>query len=185
MVKLNKIYTRTGDEGTTGLVGGERRNKSDIRVAAYGTIDEANSVIGIARTYTNGETDLMLARIQQDLFDLGADIATPLSENENALRIIEKQVLRLEQEIDEMNAELSPLNSFILAGGEKSSAHLHLARTVVRRAERLICELAEKEKINYIGLQYINRLSDHLFVTARFLNDKGKKDVLWIAGINR
>ena len=208
MVKLNKIYTRTGDEGTTGLVGGERRSKSDIRVVAYGTIDEANSVIGIVRTYTNGEADLMLARIQQDLFDLGADIATPYDMEELAgderseatsdqvgaqpvrrmsanLRIIETQVLRLEQEIDAMNAELSPLNSFILPGGEKSSAHLHLARTVVRRAERLMFELAEKEQINHFALQYINRLSDHLFVAARFLNDMGNKDILWIAGINR
>ncbi len=186
MVKLTKIYTRGGDKGMTSLVGGERRAKHDLRVEAYGTVDEANSAIGMARVYTKGESDKILARIQQDLFDLGADLSTPFSKKfEKALRIIPVQVTRLEKEIDKMNAELKPLESFILPGGSEASANLHLARTIARRAERQIFALAEKEKVNDAALKYINRLSDHLFVMARYLNAKGKKDVLWQPGINR
>jgi len=186
MVKLTRIYTRGGDKGMTSLVGGERRAKHDLRVEAYGTVDEANACIGIARTYTKDEADVMLARIQQDLFDLGADLSTPHSPKfSKALRIVPGQVTRLEREIDAMNAALQPLNSFILPGGKKASAALHLARTIARRAERLICELSSMETINNVALQYMNRLSDHLFVMARFLNAKGKKDVLWKPGVNR
>ena len=186
MVRLTKIYTRGGDKGMTSLTGGERRAKYDLRVEAYGTVDEANACIGLARLYTKGVTDEMLARIQQDLFDLGADLSTPHSAKfAKALRIIPLQVTRLEREIDAMNAELKPLNSFILPGGKKTSAFLHLARTVARRAERLVCELSSMEAINVVALQYLNRLSDHLFVLARFLNAKGKKDVLWKPGANR
>lgn len=186
MVKLTKIYTRSGDKGTTSLTGGERRPKNDIRVEAYGTIDETNSAIGVARLYTEGKQDAMLARIQQDLFDLGADLSTPHAPKfDKALRIIPEQVTRIEKEIDHMNAVLAPLDSFVLPGGKKVSAHLHLARTICRRAERLICELSSMEEINPVALHYINRLSDHLFVMARFLNAKGKKDVLWKAGATR
>lgn len=186
MVKLTKIYTRGGDKGMTSLTGGERRPKYDLRVESYGTVDETNSVIGIARLHTKGETDEMLARIQQDLFDAGADLSTPFSPKfEKALRITPVQVTRLEREIDAMNAKLAPLDSFVLPGGKKASAYLHLARTVARRAERLVCELMAMEPVNPAALQYLNRLSDHLFVMARFLNAKGKKDVLWKPGVNR
>ena len=186
MVKLNKIYTRTGDKGMTSLVGGVPRSKYDLRVVAFGSVDEANGTIGLARMHTQGEPDAALARIQQDLFDLGADLATPPEgDYEGALRIIDKQVVRLENEIDAMNEHIAPLNSFILPGGSPASAYLHLARTIVRRAEREMFELAQKEPVGEPALQYINRLSDHLFVMARALNDNGKADVLWVPGLNR
>lgn len=186
MVKLNKIYTKTGDKGDTGLSDGSRRAKYDLRVEAYGTVDEANSAIGIARLYAKPEHDEMLARIQNDLFDLGADLSTPFSDGEDkALRIIEKQTLRLENEIDEVNKNIPPLNSFVLAGGSKASAFLHLARTIVRRAERISCELSTKEKTNPEAIKYLNRLSDFLFVLARAENNNGKDDVLWIPAANR
>ena len=186
MVTLTKIYTRTGDKGKTRLIGGRECVKHELRVEAYGTVDEANSAIGIARLYSKGEADKMLSRIQHDLFDLGADLATPYTTSKKApLRIQPEQVKRLESEIDSMNAALSPLDSFVLPGGSEASAHLHLARTIVRRAERLTSALMAKEKVNIEAFKYLNRLSDHLFVMARFLNDKGKKDVLWKPGVNR
>lgn len=186
MVKLTKIYTRGGDKGMTSLTGGERRPKYDLRIEAYGTVDETNACIGLARLHTKGKTDVMLERIQQDLFDLGADLSTPSEPKKGkALRIVLAQVKRLEQEIDIMNAELAPLASFVLPGGKEASAHLHLARTVCRRAERLVCELSGMESINDVAVQYLNRLSDHLFVMARYLNGKGKRDVLWKPGANR
>ncbi|MFO0390008.1 MAG: cob(I)yrinic acid a,c-diamide adenosyltransferase [Alphaproteobacteria bacterium] len=186
MVKLNKIYTRTGDEGTTGLTGGERRNKYDLRVKAYGTVDEANAAIGMARIYSQGVHDDMLMRIQHDLFDLGADLSTPMvTGGDKALRIIQSQIDRLEQEIDSLNEHLAPLNSFVLPGGTELSANLHLARTVVRRAERVACELAVKEKVNLLAIKYLNRLSDFLFVLSRAANGNGAKDVLWKPGVNR
>lgn len=169
----------------TSLTGGERRIKYDLRIETYGTVDETNAAIGLARLYTKDQADLMLARIQQDLFDLGADLSTPHSPKfSKALRITPLQVTRLEKEIDAMNSVLAPLNSFVLPGGKKASAFLHLARTICRRAERLVCELSGAEIINNVALQYLNRLSDHLFVMARFLNAKGKKDVLWKPGKN-
>ncbi|GLQ05339.1 cob(I)yrinic acid a,c-diamide adenosyltransferase [Sneathiella chinensis] len=189
MVKLTKIYTRGGDKGQTSLGDGSRVPKDSIRVESYGDVDELNAVIGIARLHTDGdaEADGMLGRIQNDLFDLGADLCTPHSDNPKypPLRIAEEQVTRLEQEIDSLNAELSPLNSFILPGGSAASAHLHHARTVCRRAERRMVSLAEVDKINEISIRYINRLSDFLFVLARSLNDKGARDVLWVPGANR
>lgn len=189
MVKLNKIYTRTGDDGTTGLVRGPRRFKYDLRVACYGTVDEANSVVGVCRLLTTSmpKIDSMLARIQNDLFDLGADLCAPEEGRRGGerLRIAETQVERLEREIDAMNAELQPLTSFILPGGTAVAAHLHLARTIARRAERLIVELGQQEKLGAPVIKYINRLSDHLFVAGRFANDKGKRDVLWTPGANR
>lgn len=192
MVKLNKIYTRTGDKGTTGLGSGERRLKSDLRIAAFGTVDEANSCIGMARLHTpqdNPEIDAMLGRIQNDLFDLGADLAMPDTGKPldyEPLRIIAAQVERVEKDIDALNANLDPLRSFILPGGSPASAALHLARTVARRAERLMVELAQKpdEHVNPEGLKYINRVSDFLFVAARAVNDNGKADVLWVPGKN-
>jgi cob(I)alamin adenosyltransferase len=186
VVRLTKIYTRGGDKGMTSLTGGERRVKYDLRIETYGTVDETNAAIGVARLHTKGESDAMLARIQQDLFDLGADLSTPHGPKFNkALRITPLQVARLEREIDQMNASLRPLDSFVLPGGKKASAYLHLARTICRRAERLVCELSGAETINHAALQYLNRLSDHLFVMARFLNARGKKDVLWKPGLNR
>jgi cob(I)alamin adenosyltransferase len=186
MVKLNKIYTRTGDEGTTGLVDGSRRPKHALRIAAYGTVDEANAVIGLVRLHTAGTPeDAMLSRIQNDLFDLGADLATPEGAFEGALRIQPSQTERLEQEIDAMNAELQPLNSFVLPGGSAASAYLHQARTVVRRAERLATETQEGDPLNPEAIRYLNRLSDHLFVMSRYLNDRGAADVLWVPGKNR
>ncbi len=191
MVKLNKIYTRTGDDGTTGLATGKRRLKSDLRVEAYGTVDEANAAIGLARLHTQGsEIDGMLERIQNDLFDLGADLSTPETGEEmkwEPLRIFDTQVERLEQDIDALNASLEPLRSFILPAGSPASAHLHLARTVARRAERLMVALSalEGENVNPAALKYINRVSDFLFVAARSLNDNGKADVLWKPGENR
>ncbi|HSO42098.1 MAG TPA: cob(I)yrinic acid a,c-diamide adenosyltransferase [Rhodospirillales bacterium] len=187
MVTLTKIYTRGGDKGETSLGDGRRVAKNDLRVAAYGTVDETNSVIGLARLHVAGEVDAMLGRIQNDLFDLGADLCTPEDgrKAEGALRIVDAQVERLEREIDAMNADLKPLTSFILPGGSPAAAHLHHARTVARRAERLVCGLAEGEAINAAAIRYINRLSDHLFVLGRVLNDKGAADVLWVPGGNR
>ncbi|MGE3713697.1 MAG: cob(I)yrinic acid a,c-diamide adenosyltransferase [Alphaproteobacteria bacterium] len=185
MVKLGKIYTRTGDEGTTGLTGGTRVPKYDIRVEAYGAVDEANSCIGLARLHTRGEHDEFLRRIQHDLFDLGADLSTPISGEGTALRITDKQVHWLEEQIDAMNAHLQPLNSFVLPGGSPLAANLHLARTVVRRAERRTCMLAEKEPMNLAALRYLNRLSDFLFVLSRIANNNGDNDVLWQPGVNR
>lgn len=187
MVKLNKIYTRTGDDGETSLVNGIRVSKHARRPSAFGEVDEANSVIGLARLHCKSESreaaDAMLSRIQNDLFDLGADLATP-DTGEPALRVTSVQVARLEAEIDMMNANLEPLNSFILPGGSDVSAWLHLARTVARRAERQMTELASEEVVNETAMQYINRLSDHLFVLARNLNENGKTDVLWRPGEN-
>ena len=185
MVKLNKIYTRTGDAGETSLVNGMRVSKHARRPSAFGEVDEANSVIGLARLHTGdiADSDAMLARIQNDLFDLGADIATPETDKP-ALRITSEQVTRLETEIDMMNAELDPLGSFILPGGSQASAWLHLARTVTRRAERHMTELAAEEVVNDNAMRYVNRLSDHLFVLARRLNENGKTDVLWRPGQN-
>jgi cob(I)alamin adenosyltransferase len=192
MVKLNKIYTKTGDDGTTGLVAGPRRLKHDLRVESYGTIDETNSVIGVARLHTSVMPDLdaMLAAIQNDLFDLGADLSTPETDEPPAyepLRIVESQVERLERDIDTLNAELKPLTSFILPGGSPAAAHLHLARTVARRAERLMVALSrtDGERVGAAALKYVNRLSDFLFVAARHANDGGAADVLWVPGKNR
>ena len=187
MVKLTRIYTRGGDKGKTSLGSGRRVAKHDARVVAYGTVDEANAVIGIARLYTAGEADATLARIQNDLFDLGADLCTPKGEERKsgALRIVAAQVERLEAEIDSINADLDALESFVLPGGSAASAYLHLARTVVRRAEREITALAETESVEPHAIRYINRLSDHLFVLARQLNDGGRGDVLWQPGANR
>ena len=193
MVKLNKIYTRTGDDGTTGLGTGERRPKSDIRVEAYGTVDEANSCIGLARLHTSTahpEIDAMLSRIQNDLFDLGADLATPDDGKPlgyEPLRIIASQTARVEADIDALNATQQPLRSFVLPGGSPAAAALHLARTVARRAERIMVALAAKdgEHVNAEGLKYINRVSDFLFVAARAVNDNGNADVLWVPGQNR
>ena len=187
MVTLSKIYTRGGDAGETSLGSGDRVKKHDVRVAAYGTADEANAVIGIARLHTEGEVDAMLMRIQNDLFDLGADLCTPEGGNrsDGALRVVDAQVDRLEQEIDAMNENLAPLSSFILPGGSAAASYLHLARTVSRRCERLMTELALDEDINPAALKYMNRLSDHLFVLARHVNDNGATDILWVPGKNR
>lgn len=186
MVRLTRIYTKTGDKGTTALGTGKRVPKHDARVEAFGTVDETNAAVGIARLHTTADADAMLARIQNDLFDLGADLCAPEADGaKDRLRIIDAQVERLEREIDRMNAELAPLNSFVLPGGTAASAHLHLARTIARRAERAITRLAETEPVNPAAVRYINRLSDHLFVMARWLNDKGAGDVLWRPGANR
>ncbi len=186
MVRLTRIYTRGGDAGETSLGDGSRVPKQDLRVACYGTVDEANAVIGVARLHAEGESDAMLARIQNDLFDLGADLSTPAPQRgKEALRIVKSQVERLEHEIDALNAELKPLDSFVLPGGTPCGAALHLARTVVRRAERLVAELAAREKVNPEALKYLNRLSDHLFVLSRHVNDRGARDVLWRPGANR
>ena len=192
MVKLNKIYTRTGDDGTTGLGSGARVPKHDLRVESYGTVDEANACIGMARLHLSHEPDIdaMLSRIQNDLFDLGADLCTPDTGEAlpyEPLRILPAQVERLEREIDLLNADLAPLKSFVLPGGSAAAAHLHLARTVVRRAERIMTALAAEpeERIGAPALQYVNRLSDFLFVVSRWVNDKGGRDVLWIPGKNR
>lgn len=187
MVQLTRIYTRGGDKGQTSLGDGTRVPKHSLRMDAIGTVDEANGVLGLARLHAEGEADAMLERIQNDLFDLGADLCTPEQENPKypPLRIVEAQVERLEQEIDRLNGELSPLKSFVLPGGSPAAAHLHLGRTVARRAERLMTELAAAEAVNEAALRYVNRLSDHLFVLARWLNDKGAADVLWRPGANR
>lgn len=187
MVKLTRIYTRGGDTGATSLGDGTRVPKHDLRVAAYGTVDEANAVIGVARLQAEGDVDAMLGRIQNDLFDLGADLCTPIEEAPKypPLRVTQAQVDRLEQEIDAMNARLAPLNSFILPGGSALAAHLHVGRTVTRRAERLITELAVHEAVNPVAIRYANRLSDHLFVLSRHVNGDGAGDVLWVPGANR
>jgi cob(I)alamin adenosyltransferase len=187
MVTLTRIYTKGGDQGRTSLGDGTRVAKHTARVAAYGTVDEANAAIGMARLHTTDAADAMLARIQNDLFDLGADLCRPGSDfaSESVLRIRESQVERLEHEIDGMNAELQPLSSFVLPGGTPAAACLHLARTVTRRGERLAVELAESESVNPAAIRYLNRLSDHLFVMSRWLNDKGGADVLWVPGANR
>jgi cob(I)alamin adenosyltransferase len=192
MVKLNKIYTRTGDDGTTGLGTGERRKKYDLRIAAYGTTDEANAAIGIARLYTADDAvlDAALSRIQNDLFDVGADLCTPgqgKGPGGARLTVTANQVAWLESEIDRLNAELSPLRSFVLPGGSKAAASLHLARTICRRGERLIAELKDEpgESVSGEVLKYINRLSDYLFVASRYANGKGAADVLWKPGQNR
>ena len=190
MVVLNKIYTRTGDKGTTALGNGARVAKHDARVAAYGTADELNAFLGVARLHAEGETDEALSRIQNDLFDLGADLCRPDmakdAESEYPpLRIAASQVQRLEDEIDAMNAQLEPLRSFILPGGSALAAQLHVCRTVARRAERLTVQLSEAEDINADAVTYLNRLSDWFFVAARIANDAGRSDVLWVPGANR
>lgn len=189
MVKLNKIYTRTGDAGETGLVDGSRMPKSAPRMAAIGDVDEANSAIGLALTRIEDENArAMLGRIQNELFDLGADIATPgedFAPSDMALRIVAEQIVRLESEIDAMNASLSPLTSFILPGGEPGAAALHLARATVRRAERALVQAALEAAINPLALAYLNRLSDHLFVLCRHLNAGVSGDVLWKPGATR
>ncbi|MBV18198.1 MAG: ATP:cob(I)alamin adenosyltransferase [Thalassospira sp.] len=192
MVQLTRIYTKSGDKGKTALGNGSRVAKNDIRVTAYGTVDETNAVIGVARLHSadNADVDAMLARIQNDLFDLGADLCTPDDgSNDNpdqpALRITAKQTERLEAEIDQINENLDPLKSFVLPGGSALSAQLHVARTVSRRAERLIVELAGIESINPEAVRYINRLSDHMFVLARHANNGGKDDILWQPGLTR
>lgn len=187
MVKLTRIYTRGGDAGQTSLGDGARVAKHSARPTAYGTVDETNAVIGLARQHAGAEVDGMLARIQNDLFDLGADLCTPEQQDPKypPLRVVQEQIDRLEREIDAMNAELRPLSSFILPGGSALAAHLHHGRTVARRAERDITALAEVEAVNPLAVKYINRLSDHLFVLARHVNDRGTKDVLWVPGQNR
>jgi len=190
MVTLNRIYTRTGDAGSTRLASGAPVSKADLRVEAYGGVDETNAVIGLARLSTAGDAalDPILARIQNDLFDLGADLATPPAANEAErprLRILDTQVARLEREIDALNEPMAPLTSFVLPGGSPAAAALHLARTVCRRAERGCVALAEREEVSAAGLKYLNRLSDLLFVAARFANDQGRADVLWTPGATR
>ncbi|MEZ5910071.1 MAG: cob(I)yrinic acid a,c-diamide adenosyltransferase [Hyphomicrobiaceae bacterium] len=193
MVKLNKIYTRTGDKGTTGLGSGERVPKHATRIAAYGTVDETNAQIGMARWHIGqGQPglDSKLLRIQNDLFDLGADLCVPdrgKPLDYEPLRVTRDQVKRLEAEIDELNSEMKPLKSFVLPGGSPAAAALHVARTVCRRAERLMVQLAGEpdEAVSALALQYINRLSDFLFVAARYVNDRGRSDVLWVPGQNR
>jgi cob(I)alamin adenosyltransferase len=190
MVVLNKIYTRTGDAGTTALGNGDRVAKHNARVEAYGTSDELNCFVGVARLEATGDMDAALAMIQNDLFDLGADLCRPdMAADATAeyppLRMVVAQVERLEHEIDLMNADLEPLRSFILPGGSKLSAHLHVCRTVSRRAERLAVLLAEQEEINAAAVKYLNRLSDWFFVAARVANNGGKDDVLWVPGANR
>lgn len=191
MVKLNKIYTRTGDDGSTGLVDGSRLSKDSARVSAYGDVDETNSVIGLVRLHlTNLGLDRILARIQNELFDLGADLATPLpakdeADSEYALRIVASQVTQLETDLDALNGDMSALTSFILPGGSAPAAYLHQARTVARRAERMMVTLADDAPVNPHALAYINRLSDFLFVAARWCNDQGADDVLWEPGASR
>lgn len=184
MVKLNKIYTRTGDDGKTSLVGGQRVSKHSRRPAAFGDVDELNSVLGMARLHASDEMDEMLSRIQNDLFDLGADLAT-MDNSSPALRMTTAQVSRIEEEIDRLNADLNPLKSFVLPGGEPLAAWLHMSRTVARRAERSMTELAVEEPVNEFAMQFINRVSDLLFVMARYANDKGRTDVLWVPGGNQ
>ena len=194
MVVLNRIYTRTGDDGTTALGTGDRRKKYDLRIACYGTVDETNAAIGIVRlsTHCESEIDAMLGRIQNDLFDLGADLCSPGRSSGKGpggarLTVSEAQVTRLENEIDRLNGDLAPLRSFVLPGGTPAAAHLHLARTVCRRAERLMVELADQpgEEVSPVALKYVNRLSDFLFVASRHANRQGVGDVLWVPGRNR
>ena len=187
MVVLNRIYTRTGDKGDTGLGTGKRVPKFDLRIEAYGTVDETNACIGVVRLTSAGELDAMLARVQNDLFDLGADLCIPEDGSEiaqKALRMKDAQVERLEREIDDMNARLQPLTSFVRPGGTPAAAHLHVARTVCRRAERLIVKLAQGEPVGAAAVKYANRLSDFLFVAARFAN-LPQGDVLWVPGAHR
>jgi cob(I)alamin adenosyltransferase len=189
MVVLNRIYTRTGDDGTTALGSGERRKKYDLRITCYGTVDETNAAVGVARLHTvhDGEIDPMLARIQNDLFDLGADLCSPAPRDGTGLTVTDAQVARLEAEIDRLNAHLSPLRSFVLPGGTPAAAHLHVARTICRRAERLMVELADQpgEHVSVVAIKYANRLSDFLFVASRHANQTGSGDVLWVPGQNR
>lgn len=192
MVVLNRIYTRTGDDGSTALGSGERRPKYDLRIAAYGTVDETNAAIGIARLYLSSEPDVdeILLRAQNDLFDLGADLAAPENPDKPSrerLRVVDSQVERLEAEIDKLNGELAPLKSFVLPGGAPAAAHLHLARTICRRAERLVVELAaeKNERVGAPAIHYLNRLSDLLFVAARYVNGRGARDILWVPGAHR
>lgn len=194
MVRLNRIYTRTGDDGTTGLVDGSRLPKDAARIEAYGAVDEAASALGVARLHAEGAAVDMLARIQNDMFDLGADLATPGEDWRDGgapdwvLRIVDSQVDRLEDEIDAMNADLAPLKSFILQGGTPLSAHLHVARAIVRRAERQAVAAARETPINPAAMRYLNRLSDHLFVMARHVNRAeagGEGDILWVPAANR
>jgi cob(I)alamin adenosyltransferase len=190
MVVLNKIYTKTGDAGETALGNGARVAKFSLRVSAYGTVDETNATVGLARQHSTGDLDAALKRIQNDLFDLGADLCRPDMERDSEagyvpLRIVESQVLRLESEIDAMNLRLEPLRSFILPGGSALAAQLHLCRTVSRRAERLTVELATMESINQQAVVYLNRLSDWFFVAGRIANNDGKADVLWVPGLTR
>ncbi len=190
MVKLNKIYTRTGDDGSTGLVDGSRVEKDSSRVWAYGDVDELNAAIGVARlSLIHPGIEQKLARIQNDLFDLGADLATPLKAEDKAgatdLRIVAPQVSRLEADIDALNADLAPLDSFVLPGGSAPSAHLHLARTIARRAERRVVSLAGEAETNPLTIHYLNRLSDLLFVCARWCNHQGALDVKWVPGGER
>lgn len=192
MVVLTRIYTRTGDDGTTGLVGRERRSKADARIEAIGAVDETNAAIGVIRLDAAAEplVDAMLGRIQNDLFDLGADLATPVAPGEEpdaALRIVAAQIDRLESEIDALNADLAPLRTFVLPGGTALAAALHVGRTVARRAERRAVALAEREgeAVSPLAIRYLNRLSDLLFVAARHANDRGAADVLWVPGKNR
>lgn len=190
MVILNRIYTRTGDDGSTALGSGERRPKYDLRVSAYGTVDETNAAIGVVRLHTSAvaELDAMLGRVQNDLFDLGADLAVPQRKGKTErLRVLSSQVDRLETEIDTLNARLAPLTSFVLPGGKPAAAQLHVARTVCRRAERIVVELAANpdEPVGEAAIRYLNRLSDFLFVASRTVNDNGAGDVLWVPGQNR
>jgi cob(I)alamin adenosyltransferase len=187
MVVLNRIYTRTGDDGTTALGTGARRKKYDLRVEAYGTVDEVNATVGLVRLHTQGtELDAGLARVQNDLFDVSADLCLAEKGPGGArLTVTDVQVAWLEGEIDRLNGELAPLKSFILPGGSAASAYMHLARTVCRRAERIMVALKDKEGVSEPSLKYINRLSDYLFVAGRYANDKGARDVLWVPGQNR
>jgi len=189
MVVLNRIYTRTGDDGTTALGSGERRPKYDLRIAAYGTVDETNAAIGVVRVHLkDAPLDAMLGMIQNDLFDLGADLAVPQREGKaERLRLLASQVERLERDIDALNEKLAPLTSFVLPGGTPAAAYLHLARTICRRAERIMVELAARpeEPVSDAAFQYMNRLSDFLFVASRAANHNGAGDVLWVPGQNR
>ncbi len=190
MVVLSKIYTKTGDAGETALGNGARVAKHSIRVTAYGTVDETNATVGMARQHASGDMDVALARIQNDLFDLGADLCRPDMERDHEagyvpLRMLERQVLRLESEIDAMNTRLTPLRSFILPGGSPLATQMHLCRTVCRRAERLTVELATMESVNAEAVKYLNRLSDWFFVAGRIANNDGKDDVLWVPGLTR
>ena len=190
MVVLNRIYTRTGDDGTTALGSGERRPKFDLRIAAYGTVDETNAAIGVARLHLHDarEIDAMLGMIQNDMFDLGADLSVPEREGKaERLRLVASQVERLERDIDSLNETLAPLTSFVLPGGTAGAAYLHLARTICRRAERMVVELAARpdEPVGDAAIQYLNRLSDFLFVASRAANSNGADDVLWVPGQNR
>ncbi len=185
MVKLDKIYTRGGDKGETSLIGGQRVKKINPRIETCGNIDETNSILGLSLIYSSPKIKEIVLKIQNDLFDLGADLANPVLEDDKALRIIEKQVERLEGDIDQLNSELNELSSFILPGGELSASFLHLARSVCRRSERSLVKLMETEEVNIFCLKYLNRLSDLLFVLARYENKKGKNDILWQPGGHR